>query len=297
MFRHSNLLRDHTSATEKLEIDLPTDPTSHLIISVSGFNVTDEATLAEFLAFLNTVVVSDEGTTIVSLQSEDLYGVHSYVLGKRPILTNRIATDNAVRTLAMVVPFGRRLYDPDECYPARSKGELTLYADMTVLGTSIDNGIVNIDCVQLPGASPSHFMKSRLMVVSAPGATGENGVSLPLGNELIALQIRQTTIPTTAAHTTGVESASVTRDEKETGYVAASHETRFGINALRMDGMTGTIAAQGAELPASISWLDYDPLRDGQHLLDLSGAKAAKLVLDMGVDEATNVTVMERVAV
>src|SRR4030043_14682 len=110
----SNLLRDHTSATEIIEIDLPTNPLSHLILTVSGYQMTDEATLAEILAFLNTVNVSDQGKTIINVQSEDLYALNCYLYKRHPVLTNNITTDNATRSLGLIIPFGRRGLDPAE---------------------------------------------------------------------------------------------------------------------------------------------------------------------------------------
>lgn len=294
-FRQVSILEDHTSATEVIDEKLGTAPLSHLVFSISGFNVSDEATLPEILAFLNSITVSDGGKTVVKMQSEDLAGVHAYVTGKRPILTNRITTDNAVRTLGLIVPFGRKLFDQDECYPGSPDDELHLYADMTALATSIDNGIVNVAAVRLVGASPTHWMRTRMFTVASPGATGENEFNLPLGSEIAAIQIRQTTIPTTNAHTTGVEDARVVVDEVEYGFVSARHEVRLATNGLHVDGMNGTIATQGAELPAAVSWLDFDPDKSGNYLLDLTGAKTAKLVLDMGVNEATYVTILERV--
>jgi len=296
-FIRTNLIRNRTSATEVLTIDLPTQPISHVLISLSGYNATDETTLAELLAFLNSVTVADMGKTITSLHSEDLYGVNCYLYRRRPHLTQKIATDNATRTLGLVVPFGRRIFDGSECYPARKKGELTLTLDLTALGTSIDNGRLDVDCVQLPDANPTHYLRSRMATLAAPGATGDRDFELPLGAEMVMMQLRMTTFPTTSSHTYGVDKVSVKVDEVEHGYAAADVHGLIADGVFHVDGQSGDIAAAGNILPANQVWLDYDPHGDGQYLLDLKGKSSAKLTLEMGVNEATYLTMLERVSV
>lgn len=296
-FIRSNIIKDHTSATESLEKDLPTNPLSHIIFSLSGFQMTDEATLAEILAFINTIEVTRKGVGIINCQSEDLFGVNCYLYGKRPLLSNNITTDNSTRTLSMVIPFGRKTFDPEECYPQTKKGDLTLRADMTVLGTSIDNGIVNVEVVELPGATPRRYLKTQTSIISAPGATGDNDVDLPIGNKIVAVQLRMTTFPTTAAHTYGVNEARILVDNKEFGYAAAKAECLVGDRALRMDNAVSTMLLQQLILPENIVWMDYDPHGDGNWLLETQGKSRVHARLNMGVDEATYMTVMELVNV
>ncbi|HJX61858.1 MAG TPA: hypothetical protein VJ578_04745 [Dehalococcoidia bacterium] len=293
----SNLLRDHTSATEIIEIDLPTNPLSHLILTVSGYQMTDEATLAEILAFLNTVNVSDQGKTIINVQSEDLYALNCYLYKRHPVLTNNITTDNATRSLGLIIPFGRRVFDPTECYPARKKGDVTLYADMTALGTSIDNGIINIDCVQLPDAAPSHYLRSRTMTKPASGVLGDNDFPLPIGEEIVALQLRETTFPATSSHAYGVDKISIEVDEVEQYYSAATAECLIADGIFRHGGKPLNMLLQQQQLPTNIVWVDFDPTGNGEYLLQTKGKSSVKAVLEMGVNEATYITVLERVAV
>lgn len=296
-FIRSNLLKDHTSATETIEKDLPTNPISHLIFSLSGQQMTDEATLAEIIAFINTIEVTKKGVTIISAQSEDLFGVNCYLFGKRPHLTNNITTDNATRTLTLMVPFGRKIYDPGECYPKTKKGDLTLRADMTVLGTSIDGGIINIDCVELPDANPRQYLKTTMMEVTAPGKLGDNDVELPIGNKIIALQVRMTTVPTVDNHTYGVNEMRILVDNSEFGYANAKAECLMGERMFKLEGALSTMLLQQLILPEKIVWLDYDPHGDDNWLLETAGKSSVKVRLNMGVDEATYITLLELVNV
>lgn len=294
-FIRSSLLKDHTTATEVKKLDLPVNPLSHLIISMDAYNATDEATLAELLAFINSVTVEHNGVGVVSLQSEDLYGVDSYLYNRRPVLVGKLATDNLHRCLSLVVPFGRRIFDAEECYPATKKGELVLSLDMTVPATSADNSTLNVEAVELPEASPSRFLKTIMKTVSAPGATGENDVELPIGNKIVALLLRLTTWPGASTHTYGVNGVKTFVDNQQVGYSYARAQCLTGDLIHHWDTQHGSIAAQGAIVPASMLCVDFDPNRDGQYLLETEGRSRVHAVLDMGVDEATYVTTCELV--
>ncbi len=296
-FIRSNLMRRRASATEVIDIDLPTNPLSHLILSLICEQMTDEVTLAELMAFLNTVTVSEEGKTIIHCQSEDLYGVNQYLYKNSPILTNCITTDDAFRVLSWIIPFGRKIFDPKECYPARDKGQVKFFADTTVLGTSADEGTWSLDCVQLPGAKPTHFMKTRQMIIAAPGATGDNEWVLPLGNEIIAIQIRMTTFPTVTTWACGVDKFELEVDEIEVDYTAAMAECMMGERIFHGGGFPSSMLLQQLNLPLNMVWMDFDPVGNSEYLLNLKDVKSAKIIAEMGVDEATNITVMERIPV
>ena len=102
-FLRTRLVERHTTATEVIEEQLPTDPLSHIIITMDAYNVTDEATLAEILAFINNVQVTDHGQAIYDLQSEDMYGVQAYLQRCLPELTGRLATDDYNRSITLIV--------------------------------------------------------------------------------------------------------------------------------------------------------------------------------------------------
>jgi len=296
-FIRSSLLKDYTTATEPKKLDLPVNPLSHLIISMDGYNVSDEATLAEIIAFINKVTVTHSGKTIIDIQSEDLYGLNAYLFCRPPILTSKIATDNAARCLSLIVPFGRRIFDPSECYPATRKGELTLTLDTTVPSASLDNSTLNIEAVELVGATPSQYLKTTQLVVVAPGATGDNNIELPIGNKIVCVQIRMTTFPGASSHTYGVDVAKILVDNKEFGYSAARAQCLTGDMIFRVCNQPGDIAAQGEIQPDNIVWLDYDPQGDGQWLLETAGKSSVKIRMTMGVNEATTLTIAELVAV
>lgn len=296
-YLRTRLVERHTAATEVLTKDLPVNAMSHLVISLDAYNATDEATLAEMLVFINNVQVSQGGVTVVDLQSEDLYGVDAYLLRKLPTFTGRLATDNLHRALTLIVPFGRKLFDPEECFPAQKKGELTLRVDMTAPATAADNGTISIDAVELPGASPRRFLKTYRKALSAPGSTGWDDVELAIGNDLVCCQIRMATVPAASSHTYGVDAVKLMRDNQEHVISAADVMCLMGERMLRVGAPNLTIAAQGLSPLELMVWLDLDPNSDGKFLVDTAGASSVKLGLNYGVDEALNLTVLELVDV
>lgn len=296
-FIRSSLLKNYTTATEVKKIDLPVNALSHIVISMDGYNVTDEATLAEILAFINSVKVEKSGVTILNLQSEDLYGLNCFLFGRRPMLEGKVATDNQRRVLSLVVPFGRKLYNPAECYPASKKGELTMTIDTTVPATSLDNSTLNIETVELVGATPTRFLKSVMNVIQAPSATGDREWDLPIGNDLVGILLRMTTFSQASSHSYGVDGFTLMVNNKEFLYSFARTQCLVGDMGLVLDGQSGVIAAQGANLPADTVFIDFDPNGDGEYLVKTAGASRVHAVLNMGVAEATYGTVIELVNV
>jgi len=296
-FIRSTLIKDHTTATEVLEKDLPTNAISHLVLSMDAWNATDEATLAELLAFINSVEVTQAGKTIVNLQSEDLYHLNRKLYGHSPMNAGKIATDNAYRNLCLIIPFGRTPYNPAECFPATKKGELTLRVNTTVPATSADNSTINIDCIELVGASPAKYLKSVMSTIVAPGATGDNDVELPIGNDIVCIQLRCTSTPADSTHTFGVASARILVDNREYGYASAQAQCLQGDQGFVIDNQHSIIAAQGKDPGESILRLDFDPVGNGEFLLQTSGKASVKARLNMGVNEATYMTVCELVNV
>lgn len=296
-FNYNSIVKDRTSATEDFPIDLPTRPISHLIVSMDGFNVTDENTLAELLVFINSIKVENLGNTIYSLESEDAYAQNCYLFGNRPVMTGKIGTDNLNRTLTLIVPFGRKMFDENECLPAFKKGEITLHLDLTTLATTWDNGVLNVNVVELPDAHPSQYLKSVVSTITAPGATGDNKVDLPIGNDIVAVALRMTTFYAAAASTLGIESVKLMVDESESMFSFVKSQCLIGQNINLFDTQHGAIAAQGLMQPEKTMFLDFDPTKDGKFLLKTAGKASVKLVLDMGVDEATQMSVYDLVKI
>lgn len=293
----TSLVKSRTSATEVLECDLPVNPVSHLIVAIEGYNVTDEATLAEILAFLNSVKCLHDGRTVFSLESEQIAALNWKLFGAPCFLHNNVATDNAQRILGLIVPFGRKLYDPNECFPASKKGEFKLKVDLTALGTSIDNGLIHIDCVELKDATPKQYLKSSGMTVSAPGSTGEHNVDLAIGNRYDSLLLQHTTYTLTSSHTFGVSDVSLLKNNVEFWYSNASTPCMMAERMLLSNNIPRDIAAFGQNIPDKFTVMDFNPLKDDSTLLETEGLSDLKLRINYGVSEAIGVVKLELVTI
>jgi len=293
MIRKTNILKGYTTATEVKTIDLPVNPLSHLVISLDGYNVTDEATLAEIIASINKVEVLHEGKSIVSLESEDLYALNCYLFRNQPMLTQNIATDNAFRQLNLIIPFGRHLFDPNECMPATQKGELTLKLDTTAPAAALDNSTLQIDAVELIGATPSHVLKSTVRNIVAPGATGEKDIPLPIGNKYVAILAWLTTFPVTSSHLYGVLGWKLKKDNIEHVLAYFTTQGLIGEMATRLPTMPRDIAAFGQVQPANYVWIDFDPNSNDDFLINSEGAADMSLTCDYGVNEAMRISMIE----
>lgn len=295
-YLRTRLIERRTTATEVIEEWLPTDPISHLIITLDGYNVTDEATLAEILAFINNVQVTDHGAAIYDVQSEDLYGVQAYLQRALPVLTGRLATDNYTRSLTLMVQFGRQLFDPEECYPEREANQVRLRLDTTIPSASLDNSTISVDVVTLPGAQPSGWLKTYRKALSAPSATGEHEIDLNRGNELLMAQIRMTTVPTTSSHTFGIDTVALMANNKEHVLASADMMCLAGERVARIGCPDTSIAAQGLSPLNNIFWLDFDPRSDGKFAIATKEFSRVHLKANYGVAEAQSLTLVERVA-
>jgi hypothetical protein len=292
-FNRTSLLKDWTIATSVKDIDLPTNPISHLIITMDCYNATDEATLAELLTFVNKIEIVRNSITQVSIESEHLAALTCFLLHAHPLLTNNLATDNESRALTLLVPLGRKLYDVNECLPATPKGEAKLKIDITVPSSSADNGVLNVECVELPGATPSRHLRYIQKNVTAPGQLGNYDVNLPLGNKIAAVLLWNTTVPTTSSHTYGIETATVKLNNNEYGYSQARMHCLIGEWQRYLQTLPRDIAAAGSTYPSKFAVLDFMPNGSDEYLIDTSQLKSAKLVLDMGVDEVSQITPLE----
>lgn len=296
-FNHQRIVERHTTATEVITENLPIGPLSHLIITLDGWHVAAaDYDLAAMLVWLNNIQVTHHGVGVVDLQSEDLYGVHAYTQRRLPLLTGRVATDNLHKALTLIVPFGRHLMDPAECFPATKKGELVLRVDTTVPAATFDNSTISIDAVELVGATPTRYMKSLRKALAAPGATGEREYELPTGNPYVCCQLRMVTVPGASSHTYGIDVVKTMVNNKEWGYTAADMMCLQGLRALRIGGPDATVLALGNSPLNLIAWIDFDPVDSDEYLLDSAGKDSVKLNLNMGVSEACNLTTMELVA-
>lgn len=292
-FIRSNILDARTMATEVFTEDLPINPISHLILTLEAFNATDEATIAEILGFINLITVRHVGIQIINLESEDLANLNSYLYGSGGQALAPIATDNQHLSYSLIIPFGRRIFDPDECFPATRKGEFQITLDTTIPATSLDNAIISLSAVELPDATPLRHLISTLFSFAAPGATGEQDLDLPIGNDLLAVLFRLTSFPGASEFLFGIDDYRLLVDNRETGIASAKASELAGEMITRAPGTVRSTAAQGGLIPNTCLWMDFDPNRDGEYMIDTRGRSRVHIRANYGVNEAVKMAPLE----
>lgn len=274
--------------------DLPINPLSHLIFSFKFLNKAAEVLLPEVLAKISKINIARGGQTSLDMNLADLWAKNCLMFGREPILTNKSATDNATRILTVILPFGRRLFDPNECMPATPYGDFKLTITTTATETTMDGVIFLIEAVELIGASPRQFLKMTTLSKPSP-VVGEMDVDIPIGNDLVDLLLWATTVPTTTAWTATMEWVKLLRDNVEEQIAKAFWESLHG-DLLQKIGYVGDHgAAFGADLLSLYGLLDFDPVGDSGLLVSTAGAADMKLRVNAGDTNPFRVIVSELV--
>lgn len=291
------LVSDETlTASEVKTVDLPINPVSHLALTLKGLNATDEATLAEVVARLTKITVSRLGDSQLDIGGADLFALNCWMFGNVPLLTNRVATDNATRALTLILPFGRTLYNSKECYPATRRGEFKIQITISATETAIDGLILQLEAVELLGATPSRYLKVR-QLTKTPTATGDVHQDLPIGNLLAGLFLFSTTVPTGTAWTTTIDSIKVLKDNREKLIAAAQWETLHG-ELLDRIGYRGAFAAATGDDPIhKYAGLDFSPGNKDEFLLETKGSSSLETVVTAGDTNLYRVLPLELVRV
>lgn len=276
--------------------DLPVNPVSHLMLVIKALNITNEATPAEILAMISNVHVLHRGTSILQLSATHLNALDRLLFGKTPIGANQVATDDATRFIALPVPFGRRLYNPDECFPESKAGELQLQLTVDIANAGADGLILQLEACELLGATPSRYLKTTTLT-HTPAAAGDSDVDLPLGNLYSALMLWGTTIPTGTAWTTTIDKIKLLLDNVEHYVSSENWEALRGELILRPGHEPGWTIAAGDDDIANWAIVDFDPARDDKFLLDTAPLSSAKLRVTAGDTNPLNVFPLELVRV
>lgn len=261
--------------------DLPTNPLSHIVFTFKCLNVTDEGTLAEILSRISKVEVLYKGAAAMSLSGADLFALNCALFGKVPILTNRVATDNATRAITMYIPLGRSLYNPSECFKATKKGELQLQITLDSIETAVDGVIYQIETVELLEASPDKHLKVTTLS-KTPSAAGDLDVDLPIGNPLAGLLIFSTTVPTGTAWTTSADKLKLLIDNVEFMIASMNWESLHGNLLSRLGYFGGIAAAAGDDIIVKYGLVDFSPNKVDDFLVETAGKSSVKLRVTAG---------------
>lgn len=270
MFTHSVVVQDETIvAGGSPSYDLPVSPLSHLLLTIKFCQnlANDVLAFANIAAMLTKVEVLYKGSAVTSLSGIDLLACGLLVCDFESWGVNVIGTDSEERSLTFLVPFGRQLYSPVECYPSQSRGELVMQVTWAGSFTNIDTGRLQVEAVELPDAHPERFLKMTTSHVTFVGTT-EQDIELPIGNQISDIVLWGTTIPSGATTTRTIAKLEIRKNNSEYMYSNTNFETLHNM-AGRLRAAPGYWASHTHRLveAAYAQWDDTSPVTPENHIL------------------------------
>lgn len=315
MFIQSKVAKSYSLGTTDADESwlLPTNPISHIAVTMrcltAAANVVDTAMLLALQ--LLSVQVRFRGSQMWAVSGDDLMRMTACMGVYTPKLYNPAIADNSPRALTLVIPFGRKLLDPNECFPVTSKGELELYISWDAVTSSYDGITLDISTFELPDAKPKQFLRATTMS-DTPTATGDKDYDLPRLAPLCGIGIFQTaSYPTNATPT--INAIKVLLNNLDTGYTDIDPVTMRALSPWGpAESVASDITTQLENAAASYTqnvlstglhtltgadrdfmYLNYDPLMDGLHLLQGANANDVKLRVNFGATSAIRIIPVE----
>jgi len=313
-FFRSVVAQDITEADGTKTYDLQIRPTSHLVIGIKVLNLTanTKASVAQILGALEKVEVLRFGSTEVAISGVDLYALNCILLGHEPWQENVLNLENSTRCINLIVPFGRKLYNPLECFPETKAGEAQLKLTVDISDTGYDGYISQVEQVELPAAKPTRHLRYMTKDYT-PSATGAYEVDLPRGNLYAGILMWGTTVPTGTAWTTTIDKLRLLVNNTETYFGMCNWEALHGelinrcspainygdglvmenaASAYTQNADTGTFEQDDTALANHI-YLDFSPNKEDDFLLDSKGLTGLSLDITAGDTNATRIIPVE----
>lgn len=311
--------RDFPASSTLGPLDLPVNPLSLVLLSFELTNVAPAALLTysaidDLLTNITSVIIKHKGENIISGQLRDLAYINGALLGRHLRWDRLSQTDDAVRRITVPLGFGRRAYDKDECFPATSRGNLTLELTRGAAPAGFDDLNLIVETVELLEADPSRYLKYTPQ--SATFIVGQNEIPLPIGNPYVALAFFDTALATLNTATSTWGQVKLLKDNVEQYYPNSDAQTLAALRGLYDKACDPELASHihqindGAALsnsddavvPVSQGYRGYfamhfDPLGDGSYLLETAGAADIKVRAIGTSATAARVTPVELVTV
>lgn len=315
-FIHSVLAQNEAvTANTVIPYDLPVNPLSFILLTLRFQQNKADVQLDwdNVDAMLSRIEVLLKGSGVYVANGSDTEAVDNMMLGYVPWICNRLGDDNEYTWFTFLIPFGRRLYDPNECFPRSVRGELILQITYASSFTDIDNVSAQIETVELPEANPSRFLRTTTLSVT-PTAAGEMDVDLPIGNTLAAVLFWGTTVPLVDANTQTLTYSQLLANNERIYFSHTNFECWRQLAGLRyappiahgyhihqldaaayaqyMD--TQVVKYRNDRAIQHLLW-DFDPTRDGTYLFDTRGLSSLVARIYAGDTNALRVLPLELV--
>lgn len=299
--------------------DLPVNALSVILLRLEVTNVAPAAldtysAIDDVIDQITGVRVLHKGEQIISGSLRDLMVLNAVYQKAYPGWHKLDNLDNAVRSFVFPLCLGRRMYHPDSCFPATSRGNLRFEMDAGADGAAYDDINFSVETVELIEATPKEYVK--YVRQARDSVVGQFDARLPIGNPLLGILLFDTGLRDTLAATYSWGTVKLLKDNVEQYYPQSDIETLAGqLNAQlgcygtwpgHVHQFNGAAAGldesdEAANLGAvgfrGYAYLDFDPLRDYSYQLETEGA--ADLLIRGNGDAASAVRYypLERVMV
>lgn len=291
--------RDFAASSALGPLDLPVNPLSLVLLSFELTNTNPAALLTysaidDLLTNVTSVIIKHKGENIISGQLRDLAYINGQIFG-RHLHWDRLAQTNAgIRRITVPLGFGRRAYDKDECFPATSRGNLTLELTRGANPAGFSDCNLIVETVELIEADPSKYLKYTPQATTA--VVGQFEQTLPIGNPYVALAFFDTALATLDTATSSWGQVKLLKDNVEQYFPSSDAQTLSALNAMFRNGPNPSLASHvhqindgaalsfsdDAVIPVSQGFrgyfmMNFDPNGDGEYLLETAGAADIKL--------------------
>jgi hypothetical protein len=299
--------------------DLPVNPLSVVLLN---FEITRGNPAAgavykavdDLLDNVTSVIIKHKGENIIAGTLKDLLLVNMCNSDSKLGWSALTDVSAAVSRFTVPLGFGRRRYDPDECFPATSRGNLTFDCTRAANPASFTALSISIETIELIEANPTKYLKYTPN--SQTAVVGTFDQALPIGNKYARLVFFDTGLATLTTNVSSWGQVKLLKDNVEQYYPLSDAQTLAGylMTQIQSDGVfpghrhqTVTAVAAGvfadeADEAASKGvrgyfTMDFDPNGDSMYLMETAGAADIKIRANGTSATAVRVTPVEIVDV
>jgi len=292
---------------EIAQVDLPVNPLSFLVLTLLGeqpdASVTDVFRyLTDYYAAIDNVRIVHKGENIIQGNLQDLTMLSALLMNYTPWGTHPTGAI-ANRGMSFLLPLGRKPYWSQECFPATSRGNLRFGFNVLDITPGTFTAVSwMLEALELIEAQPTSYIKCTTSS-RAIAATGRQRVPLPLGNEIIGVILNDPSTEISTTETFAWGKVKVMVDNVEQYYAESNWESLRADVAMRCPGIMTRLGHEHAgaaadtnvgeemkprnEPPLQYGYLDFDPHRDDEFLLDTNGHSDVELDLNSDVSTGT----------
>lgn len=319
---HSVAVQDQLIAADGVQVvDLPVNPLSVVCLGIRPLN--DTGTLANFnramglAGALDRIAVLHRGASVFNMSGRDALALNYYRHGMIPFEANGDDTNDERRCLLLPLLMGKFAWDPQSCFPATKRGELTMELTWDIADTGYDGMRMTVETIEILDAKPREFER-KVSVSKTFAATGFQDFDLPNGNVVRGLLLYGTTPFGGASPAPSWGRIELQKDGQQVGYTSADFEmlhqlgqlmgrqppsgqrhahrvTTDGNAQTELTTLAGPYGEGLGEGWENYAYVDLDPTRDDAFSVETAGSSSWLIRANVETADACRVVQIERI--